>query len=109
MEEAEHVNRLLTRKLAQAWENTSEGLQDFTCLHMGNRPNQATWIPVKFKPSRGVGLPAELRVAVCHTSVLLGWEEDLTVLPTCCSPAQQLRGRNFCSPTSSAIGDHLEM
>lgn len=76
MEEALHVNRLSTRKLAEACENVSDGLRDFTCLHTGNGPNRATRIPAKFKPSHDIRLLAELRVAVCHASVLSGWEQD---------------------------------
>lgn len=75
MEEAVHINRLATRKLAEACKNTPMGLQGFTCLHTGNGPNRATWIPAKFKLSCDVQLSAELRLATCCTSVLSGWEQ----------------------------------
>jgi len=94
----------LMRKLAEACENASEGLQDFTCLHMGNGPNRTTRIPAKFKPSRDFRLSAELRVAVCHASVLSGWVRGMLrlttcmFLPMCHSPsAQQPGGRTFCA------------
>lgn len=106
MEEAVHVNRLLTRKLAEARENVSEGLQDFTCLHTGNGPNRATRIPAKLKPSCDVRLSAEPRLAVCHARCQAGSKaagEANTQAHSLHVSADVLLcswgGRNFCTPT----------